>query len=115
MIFHVRRARAIDLPASGGRRVSDIGSKQLFNATLDREPQPDDLPAIAAPRPFHLGYRPALDGLRAVAVLMVMTWHFALPGWKGGFLGVDVFFVLSGFLITSLLVEEWDLTGAIGF
>ena len=60
-----------------------------------------------------LGYRPSLDGLRAIAVLGVMCWHFVLPGVKGGFLGVDIFFVLSGFLITKLLVEEWDLTGRI--
>jgi peptidoglycan/LPS O-acetylase OafA/YrhL len=56
---------------------------------------------------FRLGYRPALDGLRATAALMVMSFHFHVPGWPGGFLGVDVFFVLSGFLITSLLLEEW--------
>jgi peptidoglycan/LPS O-acetylase OafA/YrhL len=52
---------------------------------------------------------PALDGLRAVAVLGVMVYHLdggdLLPG---GYLGVDVFFVLSGFLITSLLIREWD-------
>ena len=60
-----------------------------------------------------LGYRPSLDGLRAIAVLAVMSWHYVLPGVKGGFLGVDIFFVLSGFLITKLLVEEWDLTGGI--
>ncbi len=60
-----------------------------------------------------LGYRPSLDGLRAIAVLAVMSWHYVLPGVKGGFLGVDVFFVLSGFLITKLLVEEWDATGGI--
>jgi peptidoglycan/LPS O-acetylase OafA/YrhL len=60
-----------------------------------------------------LGYRPSLDGLRAVAVLAVMSWHYVLPGVKGGFLGVDIFFVLSGFLITRLLVEEWELTSRI--
>ena len=60
-----------------------------------------------------LGYRPSLDGLRAIAVLAVMSWHYVLPGVKGGFLGVDIFFVLSGFLITRLLVEEWELTGGI--
>ena len=68
----------------------------------------------AAPRAAGLGYRPALDGVRAFAVLSVMSWHFVLPGLKGGFLGVDVFFVLSGFLITTLLVEEWEARGAIG-
>lgn len=57
-----------------------------------------------------LGYRPSLDGLRAFAVLAVMSWHYVLPGVKGGFLGVDLFFVLSGFLITKLLLEEWERT-----
>ncbi|MFI5371814.1 MAG: acyltransferase family protein [Candidatus Eisenbacteria bacterium] len=60
-----------------------------------------------------LGYRPALDGVRAIAAMAVMSWHYVVPGVKGGFLGVDVFFTLSGFLITSLLVEEWSTTGAV--
>ena len=63
------------------------------------------------PEPFKLGYRPALDGLRAVAVLAVLTYH---AGWiQGGFLGVDVFFTLSGFLITTLLCEEHARDGTI--
>jgi peptidoglycan/LPS O-acetylase OafA/YrhL len=60
-----------------------------------------------------LGYRPALDGLRAIAVLGVICWHYVMPGVKGGFLGVDLFFVLSGFLITKLLIDEWHATGRI--
>jgi peptidoglycan/LPS O-acetylase OafA/YrhL len=60
-------------------------------------------------------YHPALDGLRAFAVLAVLAYHLD-AGWaRGGFLGVDAFFVLSGFLITSLLVGEWAQRGAISF
>lgn len=60
-----------------------------------------------------LGYRPALDGLRAVAVGAVLVYHLGASWLPGGFLGVDLFFVLSGFLITTLLVEEWRARRAI--
>src|SRR5205823_1703937 len=53
-----------------------------------------------------LGYVPALDGIRGVAVVAVLLFHGGVSWAKGGFLGVDVFFVLSGFLITTLLLEE---------
>jgi peptidoglycan/LPS O-acetylase OafA/YrhL len=53
------------------------------------------------------GYVPALDGIRAVAVVGVMLFHGGAPLATGGFLGVNMFFVLSGFLITSLLLGEW--------
>jgi peptidoglycan/LPS O-acetylase OafA/YrhL len=66
--------------------------------------------------PFRLGYRPALDGVRGISILAVMVYHGHLF-WlvQGGFLGVDIFFVLSGFLITSLLLEEWAQKGTISF
>ncbi|MET0628767.1 MAG: acyltransferase family protein [Acidimicrobiia bacterium] len=60
-----------------------------------------------------LGYQPALDGLRAIAVGAVLLYHGGVTWSSGGFLGVDVFFVLSGFLITSLLVTEYQRTGGI--
>ena len=54
-----------------------------------------------------------LDGLRAVAVLLVVVYHL-FPALPAGFLGVDVFFVISGFLITALLLRERDEHGRIG-
>ena len=62
-----------------------------------------------------MGYLPGLDGVRALAVLGVLLYHADLDWIPGGFLGVDVFFVLSGFLITSLLLEEFDRSGRIDF
>lgn len=58
-------------------------------------------------------YMPGLDGLRAFAVLSVILYHVNIPIFQGGFLGVTVFFVLSGYLITSLLVWEWESTQTI--
>jgi len=59
-------------------------------------------------------YRPELDGLRAVAVVLVMGSHFDLPGFSsGGFVGVTLFFVLSGYLITSVLVTERRAIGSV--
>lgn len=60
-----------------------------------------------------LAYQPALDGLRAVAVLSVMLYHGGVAWAGGGFLGVDLFFVLSGFLITTLLFLEFEARGAL--
>lgn len=57
------------------------------------------------------GYRPDIQGLRAIAVVMVVLFHARLP-FPGGFLGVDVFFVISGFVITSMLLREQLRTGA---
>jgi len=60
-----------------------------------------------------LSFRPDIEGLRAIAVLLVVLGHAGVPFLKGGYVGVDVFFVISGFLITSLLLRELARTGSI--
>ncbi len=81
-------------------------------------------PPASATVPWHLdkgrargemGYLPGLDGVRALAVLGVLLYHADATWLGGGFLGVDVFFVLSGFLITSLILEEFDRSGRVDF
>jgi peptidoglycan/LPS O-acetylase OafA/YrhL/lysophospholipase L1-like esterase len=70
-------------------------------------------PATATRR--RIPYQPGLDGLRGAAVTAVLLYHGGVTWARGGFLGVDVFFVLSGYLITALLVAEWRERGTIGF
>ncbi|QIL46623.1 acyltransferase [Vagococcus coleopterorum] len=55
----------------------------------------------------HTNYLPSIDGLRALAIIFVLIYHFKIPFFTGGFIGVDIFFVLSGYLITSKLLSEW--------
>ncbi|WP_084546525.1 acyltransferase family protein [Glycomyces arizonensis] len=67
--------------------------------------------SAAKERPGH--WRPDIEGMRAVAVGIVIAGHIGFPYMAGGFVGVDVFFVISGFLITSLLLREIDKTGRV--
>jgi peptidoglycan/LPS O-acetylase OafA/YrhL len=60
-------------------------------------------------------YMPGIDGLRAVAVLGVILYHLNIPWFQGGFSGVTVFFVLSGYLITDILIDEWNRTNKIDY
>jgi len=82
----------------------------VTDATLVHE-----LPGAPPQQPFAVTGRhlPALNGLRALAVIGVMAYHLQFGWASGGYLGVDLFFVLSGFLITTLLLEEWAGTGRV--
>ncbi len=62
---------------------------------------------------FKLGYRPELDGVRGISILLVLGQHFPPTLTPGGFFGVDIFFILSGFLITALLFQEWSRRNSI--
>src|SRR5262245_2789208 len=73
------------------------------------------MPAVVGTDPTEqrAGYLPGLDGIRAIAVAAVVAYHLRVPFFDGGLLGVSVFFTLSGYLITSLLVQELARTGRI--
>lgn len=66
-------------------------------------------------RRYPLGYNPALDGLRGTATLCVLAAHLDFSWCPGAFLYMDMFFVMSAYLITSLLLKQWTKTGRVGF
>lgn len=70
-------------------------------------------PAVESSAGAVRGYRADIDGLRAVSILLVVGYHAGLAGLPGGYVGVDVFFVLSGYLITGLLIAERNRTGRV--
>src|SRR6476620_1727697 len=90
---------------------SSFAGRGHRSPAIDEAGDPNQLPdAATTPRD---GFRPDVEGLRGVAVLAVVLYHAGLAGVVGGYVGVDVFFVISGFLITGLLVRERERTGTI--
>ena len=75
-------------------------------ADLDRRWVPSGVVEFDVTRTSKMGYQPGLDGLRAISVIAVMLYHAGFVWMRGGFFGVEVFFVVSGYLITSLLLDE---------
>ena len=93
--------------------MTDILEHRALSRLTDFEARwrSDSLPTKRAATP--MGYQPGLDGLRAISVAAVVLYHAGFTWMHGGFLGVEVFFVVSGFLITSLLIEERERTGGV--
>jgi peptidoglycan/LPS O-acetylase OafA/YrhL len=90
-------------------RLSDTVTEVQQHPSLDRLLR---LERRQAERPS-MGYQPSLDGVRAFSVIAVILYHGGFGWMSGGFFGVEVFFVVSGFLITSLLIEERDRRGKV--
>lgn len=81
---------------------------------IDRPPSHRHQSARSA-APAHRQFRPDIQGLRAIAVILVVLYHVGVPGITGGYVGVDVFFVISGFLITGHLLRQVQERGRISF
>ena len=97
------------MPDAGG---SDGAQTGLLTSEPTGEPSGE---SGAAGRARASHYRPQLDGMRAVAVYLVVAFHAGISAFSGGFIGVDVFFVLSGYLVTQLLLRDFRAAGRIDF
>ncbi|MDQ1519575.1 MAG: hypothetical protein QOI55_648, partial [Actinomycetota bacterium] len=89
--------------------MDEVETRNEMAAVPSTTPSADEEPAATAPPTPRFGYNPALDGIRAFAILAVLGFHYTFRRrllMPGGYLGVDAFFVLSGFLITTLLLAE---------
>lgn len=99
-VLGARRPEGKDRPADGGA-AGDVAGNVAGNV------------AGGVDAGVSLPYSPGLDGLRALSVIAVLLYHAGVAWLPGGFLGVEVFFVISGYLITALLLAEWDRRGRI--
>ena len=86
----------------------------MLTRTRPGQPTIDAEPVAPAHEPAAFGYHAALDGLRALAMVAIMAYHLNYSWAEGAFLSVDLFFIVSGFLITTLLIVEWQRSGTVG-
>jgi peptidoglycan/LPS O-acetylase OafA/YrhL len=92
---------------------TDLDTRAARATEGSGSPAATDAHESGARVPLRFRYEPSLDGMRALAVLAIIAFHLNYLWARGAFLGVDLFFVLSGFLITTLLVIEWHRNGRI--
>ena len=89
--------------------IEEVAGKEVAGENATGGPHAERIAGAGHARPgFVLAYRPEIDGLRALAVLPVILFHAGLAGMDGGYVGVDVFFVISGFLISTIIMRELD-------
>lgn len=112
-----RTKRERSRQASSRRRTSSKADPRHVSAGQPVERPRRDIPGLEAAQTVDPArteaFRPEIEGMRGVAVLLVVLFHAGIAGVGGGFIGVDVFFVISGFLITGLLLRERELTGSV--
>jgi peptidoglycan/LPS O-acetylase OafA/YrhL len=80
----------------------------VMSVAIDRDTATGD---EAGTPPGDRKFRPDVQGMRAIAICLVLVYHAGVPGFSGGYVGIDVFFVISGFVITGLLLREREGTG----
>lgn len=105
------------MPASSAANSASMistGRAERAGRRTSGSAKPSGGPDLGRPAP-DMGYIPGLDGVRALAVIAVVLFHGGNPWLPGGFLGVDVFFVLSGFLITTILLQQLQNRGGVDF
>lgn len=112
MLYSHESAAALELASSTGVWVTDASNSKDRSGIAAQTRTPAISESNSEQR-SHGNFRPDIEGLRAVALLAVVLFHAAVPGFGGGFVGVDVFFVISGFLISGLLWREASAKGGI--